>query len=85
MVLFGSLPCIAVFILIIALHVLSRIFSGKLSLVFLFLNIALHVLIAPLLLLVGAPFSEITLVYMVSLFVFLLSIYVKGGDKKDDV
>ena len=85
MALFKSPPCIIIFAFIIVLHVLSRIFSGKLSALFSLVNIALHALIAPIMLLNECELSELALVYTVSLFVFLLSIYVKGGGEKGDV
>ena len=83
MTIFESIPAIVIFVLIIALHVLSRVFSGKPSFVLSLINIALHIAIAPVMLFAGCPFSELALVYSVSLFVHLLCIYVRRKEGHD--
>ncbi|MBQ7332812.1 MAG: hypothetical protein IJW38_00510 [Clostridia bacterium] len=85
MALFSSIPSIVILIAIAALNALSGALSGKLSLVFAIISIALHVTIAPIMLFAGCPLSELALVYMLSLFVYLFSCYIarKKGEDRD--
>lgn len=82
MELFSSIPCILIAIAIIALNVAAAITGGKLSFWLTAAGIALHVAIAPLMLFEGLPLSELALVYLISLFAYLLPIYIiRKGEK----
>jgi len=85
MTFFESIPGIIIFAFIIVLHVLSRIFAGRLSLVLSIVNIALHVSLAPVMLFAGCPLSELALAYTVSLFLHLFLIYVRREGDDGDV
>ena len=77
MVLFSSIPCIAVFIAIIVANLLSAVFSKRLSLVFSLLGIALSLAIVPMMLFCGCPLQELALVYMAALLAAVLPIFIK--------
>ena len=66
--------CMAV---IIALHVLSAVFSDKRSAVLNFINIALHIVLVFALLLAGAELELVALAFMVSLLVYVLVFWIK--------
>ena len=66
--------CMAV---IIALHVLSAVFSDKRSAVLNFINIALHIALVFALLLAGAELELVALAFMVSLLVYVLVFWIK--------
>ena len=85
MALFESFPSLAIAVIIIALNVLAAIFRGRLSFALTAVSILIHVAIAPVMLFALCPLSELALVYSVSLFAYLLPIYImkKKGEKDD--
>ena len=85
MELFGSVPSIILAFSAIVLNVLAGAFRARLAMIFTFSSIALHVTLAPVMLLSGCPLSELALVYSASFFAYLLPIYIKKKGEKDDV
>ncbi len=83
MTLFSSIPCVIILIAIAALNVLSNVFRGKLSLVLDLISIALHVVLAPIMLFSDCEISELALVYLFSAFVHILSVYVIKRVRRD--
>ena len=86
MAIFDSSAALVIAVLIIVSNVFSALLSGKLSLIISFISIALHVALCPVMLLSGAPFSELALVFLISFFTFLLTVYIvkaRGGGKDD--
>ena len=69
--------------LMLSSHALS-VFSSKLSRIFTYVNIALHISISPVLLIGGAELSELCFVYMLSLFALVLFVYIKSLISKSD-
>ena len=67
----NPIPCI-ILVLIFGLHALSVLFRGKLVPVFVSVNICLHGLLAAAELYLGSSLGEITLLYAISLLVYLL-------------
>ncbi len=63
---------------IVALHVLSVIFSDKRSVIINFVNIALHMALVAALLLADAALELLALAFMVSLLVYVLATFVRG-------
>ena len=85
MELFGSIPSIIIACIIIALNVLSFSLRGRWQLVLSLVSIALHVALAPVMLLSGCPLSELALVYSASFFAYLLPIFIKKKGEDRDV
>lgn len=84
MELFASIPSIIIACFAIVLNVLAAVFKGRVALGLTLLSIALHVLLAPVMLLSACPLSELALVYSVSFFAYLLPIFVKKkGESRD--
>ncbi len=85
MELFGSIPSIIIACLAIVVNALAGIFRGRLSLVLTLVSIALHVALAPVMLLSSCPLSELALVYSATFFAYLLPIYIKKKGERDDI
>ena len=85
MELFGSIPSIIIACLAIALNALSGSLRARLALIFSLISIALHIALAPVMLLAGCPLSELALVYSASFFAYLLPIYIKKKGENDDL
>ena len=84
MELFLSIPSMIIAALAIALNALSGAFGGRKAFIFSLVSIGLHIALAPVMLLSGSPLSELSLVYSVSFFAYLLPIYIKKkGDRRD--
>lgn len=85
MELFGSVPSIMIACIIIALNALTPCLRGRLALALSIVSIALHVALAPVMLLSGCPLSELALVYSASFFAYLLPIFIirKKGEDRD--
>ena len=62
---------------IVALHVLSVIFSDKISKIINFVNIALHILLIFAMLPAGAALELVALVFMFSLLVYVIAYAVR--------
>ena len=84
MELFGSIPSIIIALLAIALNALAGSFRGRIAMVLTFVSVALHVALAPVMLLAACPLSELALVYSLSFFAYILPIYIrKKGEDRD--
>ena len=85
MELFGSIPSLILALLAIGFNALAGAFSARLSVIFTFVSIALHIALAPVMLLSGCPLSELALVYSASFFAYLLPIFIrkKKGESRD--
>ncbi len=84
MELFGSIPSIIIACLAIALNALAGIFKGRIAFILTLSSIALHIALAPVMLLAACPLSELALVYSASFFAYLLPVYIKKkGDSRD--
>ncbi len=66
---------------ILALHVLSVLFSDKRSTIINFVNIALHIVLVFALLFNGAPLELLALAFMTSLLVYTLAFEIKRRKK----
>ena len=78
MLIFSNPYLIIGILIILALHIASAIFSGKIALIINIVNIALHIALFLLLIMLGIPFDESTLVLMMSVFVYALSHFVRA-------
>ena len=78
MAIFSSIASLALAILIIALNALASLFGKRFAVFATALSLALHVAIAPVMLLSGCPLAELALVYLVSFFAYILPLYIKG-------
>lgn len=67
----SPIPCVII-ALMIGLHLLSVFLRGKLALLVNIINICLHAALAAAELFLGSTLGEITLLYAVSLLVYLL-------------
>ncbi len=85
MAIFSSVPSLIIALLIIALNALAPILRGRLSFAITLASIALHIAIAPVMLLASCPLSELALVYSASFFAYLLPIYIKKKGEKNDL
>ena len=85
MELFGSVPSIIIACLAIALNALAATLRGRWTFALTLASIALHVALAPVMLLSGSPLSELALVYSASFFAHLLPIFIikKKGEDRD--
>ncbi len=77
MLLFSIPLVMAVFLVIIALHVLALIFKETPSRILNFVNIFLHILIIPLLIYYNFTFEESVLLYMISITVYTGGAFIK--------
>lgn len=64
-------------VIIVALHVLSAIFSDKRSTIVNFVNIALHIALVFTMLLAGAALELLALAFMISLLVYVAAYKVR--------
>ncbi len=82
MIFYTSPAMLAIFAAIIALQLASALSSGKLSAIFTYVNISLHIAFIPIALFAGAKFAELVALFMLSLATLMIASYIKHLIKK---
>ena len=85
MLIFSNPYLVIGILLILALHIVSAILSGKIVLIINIVNIALHIALFLLLIIFGIPFDESALVLMMSVFVYALSHFAVAKTSGEEV
>ena len=76
MMIFKTPIILAMLAILIGLHIASLLISEKLGKILTFVNIGLHILLLPLLLLQKFTIEEGVLCYMISIFAYTLASYI---------
>ena len=87
MTLFTNIWAVIILSVICVLHFVGFVLSGIYGKIAVFVNIALHISLLFPLLILGAKMQDVTLAYMISVFVYVLFalIFYKVRRKEDDV
>ena len=85
MIIFTSPISIALYCIMMLLHIIGAIFDGKIGKIPNYVNIALHIALIIPLIIDGVPVDEAVLLYMISVLVHttarLVSAQVRGGKR----